>query len=281
MYNKRLRNLLLRPKFIYERHPEAIALRATKKSLCDWIIDHAGSSSRQVDVDAKTIDNIYINKFLQIKDELSEQEISDQITTFFAAAIETLSITTANCLLLLAMHPEVQQKLYDEIIRVLPDADNANITNEKLNELQYLEQVMHEALRLLPVVPFIGREATEDFELAAGNVIPKKTIFVINFSMLFRRKDVWGDDANDFNPDRFSSENMKKKEKLFIPFSMGKRNCAGYRYAYAAFKIIILKVIRNFELSTPHKYKDLKYERKVNLKIIGQHTVSLKQRIEC
>jgi len=275
MYKKRLESFWLRPNFIYQFHPKARILRKNKSSVCNWIIREAKEKTPQQD--DQMAKNIFIHRFLKVEDELSDEAIIDQITVFFGAAIETSAISTSNCLLLLAMHPEFQQKVYDEIIRVLPDADNSAITHEKLNELQYLDQVMNETLRLFPVVPIIAREVAEDFEIETGARLVKRTVLVLNFFMLFRCKDVWGDDAEQFNPDRFAPENLQRNQ-LFIPFSMGKRNCIGYRYAKASFKIAIMKIIRNFELSTVMTFKDIKLERMITLKIAGDQSVTLEKR---
>jgi len=276
MYIKRLETFWLRPNIVYQFYPKARILRKNKKLICNWIIDEAVKNIKQQQ-DDEVNQNIFIRRLLKSKDELSAQAVIDQITVVVGAAIETSATSTSNCLLLLAMHPEIQQKVYDEIIRVLPDADNSAVTHEKLNELTYLEQVMNETLRLFPIVPMIARKVTEDFEIEAGNVLSKETILVLNFFMLFRRKDIWGDDADQFNPDRFAPENIKPSQ-LFIPFSMGKRNCIGYRYAKASFKIAIMKIIRNFEIKTVMKFKDIKLKRTITVQIGGQHYVALKQR---
>jgi len=94
---------------------------------------------------------------------------------------------------------------------------------------------------------------------------------------LFRRKDVWGENAEQFVPERFAPENLKK-DQLFIPFGNGKRNCIGYRFAYSGFKLIIMKAVRNFLITTDLKFNDLKMERKIALKIIGEHSISIKPR---
>ncbi len=64
---------------------------------------------------------------------------------------------------MIALHPEVQQKLHDEIDRVFGDDHERSCTMEDVNELEYLECVIKETLRLFPSVPFIAREVQEDF----------------------------------------------------------------------------------------------------------------------
>ena len=70
---------------------------------------------------------------------------------------------------MIASHPEVQQKLHEEIDRVFSNDQDRPCTMEDLNELNYLECVIKETLRLYPSVPLIGREVQEDFEYS--NVI--------------------------------------------------------------------------------------------------------------
>ncbi len=65
---------------------------------------------------------------------------------------------------MIASHPEVQQKLHEEIDRVFGTDHDRPCTTEDLNELNYLECVIKETLRLFPSVPFIAREVQEDFE---------------------------------------------------------------------------------------------------------------------
>lgn len=77
----------------------------------------------------------------------------------------------AHALLLLAMHPEVQERLFDEIqARIVSEEDLDSA--ETINSLQYLDLVLRETFRLMPTVPMIMREALEDFEMEPGLVIP-------------------------------------------------------------------------------------------------------------
>lgn len=126
------------------------------------------------------------------------------------------------------MYPEIQEKAYREIMSVFP-TDDIEITADSLAKLEFIECVMKESLRLGPTVHAIARENMENFEITPGKVIKKGSLLVINIYGLHHRKDLWGDDAELFNPDRFLAENFNDKEKFFIPFSVGKRNCIGYR----------------------------------------------------
>jgi cytochrome P450 len=74
--------------------------------------------------------------------------------------------------------------------------------------------------------------STDDFEIPAGITL------LINFYTLHRRKDIWGDDAEEFNPDHFLPENVEKRHPYsFLPFSGGQRNCIG-KYPQAIDRVV-------------------------------------------
>jgi cytochrome P450 len=150
--------------------------------------------------------------------------------------------------------------VFAEIVKIFPSNDDG-ITLKSLSKLDYLDRVMKESLRLAPTVHALAREATENLEISPGKQIPKGSIFVINIYGLHRRTELWGDDALVFNPDRFLLENFSGKEQFFIPFSSGKRNCIGYRYALVSFKIMMVKLLRSFEFSTILKAHEIQSNR--------------------
>lgn len=140
---------------------------------------------------------------------------------------ETTAYTIANACLLLALHPDVQNKLHSEITQIFPDA-HPDISPQSLSSLHETESFLKELLRLYPIAPIIARETVESFELD-GVRFPKGTIFLLNFYQLHRRQDLWGADSTRFNPDRFSGERSKEPQHSFayLPFSGGPRNCIG------------------------------------------------------
>lgn len=180
-------------------------------------------------------------------------------------------------MLLLAQHQNVQNALVEEINEVYADDDE--ITFESLGKLQYMERVIKESLRIAPVGPVIFREAMEDFEIQPGVVIPKGTTFILNIFALHRQKPIWGEKADVFDPDNFLPENVAKRHPCsFIPFSTGRRNCIGHRYAMLSMKIILLKLLRNFKFSTDLKYEELRFKAVLTLKLCGDHLVSITNR---
>jgi cytochrome P450 len=127
---------------------------------------------------------------------------------------------------MLAIHPEIQDMVYKEIHEQYP-TDDVPLTLEILNALPYLDRVIKETLRRVPIIPLIAREVIEDFDLGPCKVKPGM-IIAINIYSLHLNKDIWGDDVEEFKPDRFLPENVAKRHPYsFIPFSGGARNCIG------------------------------------------------------
>ena len=142
-----------------------------------------------------------------------------------------MSVTVASTVLLLAIHPEFQQRCYEELTKVIPEK-GTEITREHLDAMHYTEQCINETLRLLPTVALIGRTTDSPIELKSITV-PAGMSIIIAMRQIMRKNEYWGDDAKQFNPDHFSAENVAKRHPYaYIPFSEGLRNCVGMRKKY-------------------------------------------------
>lgn len=227
--------------------------------------------------DAKAEHKNFIDQMILRDGEFSDEEIHDHIYSFVAAGYETTSLQTAFTLLLLAIHEDIQEKAFQEIIEVFPN-DDAKLDRESLGKLKYLDMIIKESCRLLPPVPLIGRQNLEELELNEL-VVPTGVTLLINFFSLHRRKDIWGPDADDFVPDRFSKENENlHNSQCFLPFSSGQRNCIGKYYATLAIKTILVKFLRNYKVSTDLKYEELKFKADITLKICEDLMVKIEDR---
>jgi cytochrome P450 len=221
------------------------------------------------------IKNEFMSRMVMLKDKIKLDHMKHSIFSVVGAGYETTGNATAHCILFLALHPEVQEKAFQEIMTVFP-TDDTLVDNHSLSQLEYVDRVIKESLRLAPPAPNIGREALENFELSPGRISKKGTYFCIDIFGLHRRKDLWGEDANEFNPDRF--EDSSSKQQFYIPFSRGKRNCIGGIYASASFKILIMKLLRSFKFSSELKFDEIKFNRQIALKLVGPHSVNVEKR---
>lgn len=178
---------------------------------------------------------------------------------------------------MLAMHPDVQERVVSEIQAVLPTADSP-ITPETLRELIYLDQTLNEVLRLYPVAPLIARQSTAPLELD-GVLVPAGMVFTVNIACVHRRTDVWGANAVDFDPDNFSPERAAGRHPYaYIPFSGGPRVCIGNRYSMISMKVFLIRFLQQFRLNTRLVRKELKFKFQVTQKLITPYTVQLEKR---
>lgn len=98
----------------------------------------------------------------------SDQDVREEVNTFMFAGHDTVSSALMFLLYNLAMYPEVQEKFLAEIHNVLGHT-REELTYGKLSDLQYLECVIKESLRIFPPVPMFGRESQEDIKLGKLN----------------------------------------------------------------------------------------------------------------
>jgi cytochrome P450 family 4 len=133
-------------------------------------------------------------------------------------------------------------------------------------------------MRLFPSIPFIFRTNVEDIELDGHEICEGSFLFVSIFSIQ-RNKDFWGEDAEKFDPDRFSPERTPKEGyPAFIPFSLGRRNCPGKQYSNLSMKIVLAKLVQNFELSTELKYEDITLINDITLSLNGPCLIKVTKR---
>lgn len=205
----------------------------------------------------------------------SKKQICEHILTFLNAGLDTTAANINYAILFLSMHPECQEELWREVESFSDHATDY----ESISKLEYLDRVIKESFRLAPPIFLIGRETIEDFELSPGCIIPKQTSIAINTFVLHRRKDIFGEESNKFNPDNFLAENISQHHPFsFQPFSTGRRNCIGNRFATIFIKIILLSLVKNFKFTTKSKFEDLRFKYGMTLKLTENHFVSITKR---
>uniref|UniRef100_A0A1S4K3X5 Uncharacterized protein n=1 Tax=Culex quinquefasciatus TaxID=7176 RepID=A0A1S4K3X5_CULQU len=222
----------------------------------------------------------FVERLLTIQHKgrpFTDEEIANHAYTMLVAGYETSALQLSTTCLMLAMHPDVQERVVSEIQAVLPTADSP-ITPETLRELIYLDQTLNEVLRLYPVAPLIARQSTAPLELD-GVLVPAGMVFTVNIACVHRRTDVWGANAVDFDPDNFSPERAAGRHPYaYIPFSGGPRVCIGNRYSMISMKVFLIRFLQQFRLNTRLVRKELKFKFQVTQKLITPYTVQLEKR---
>lgn len=175
------------------------------------------------------------------------------------------------------MYPEIQNKVVNEMNQVFYSPE-VEVNLETLKQLEYTEMVIKEILRLFPAVPLGARQTANEIVLD-GIRIPKDQIIVYSLYTLHRRKDIWGPDPDQFDPERFLSEAIQARHPFaYLPFSGGLRNCIGHRYAMNSMRIMLLRILQKFEIRTNMKPTELKLKFEITLKLDGPHRVWLVKR---
>lgn len=173
----------------------------------------------------------YVFKGVQ-QNLMEEHEIASEMLHLLLAGFETSSATLYYSLMLLAMHPEYQQQAYNEIENILPaDRDN-DLTLKHIDQLTYLEMIINETMRVIPIVPLVAREVSnENVTLRSGLTLEVGQRIAIDIFSLHRSKNLWGPKAESFNPDNFLPSNIVNHHPFqFIPFTKGQRFCIGTSY---------------------------------------------------
>ncbi|KAG4079164.1 hypothetical protein HA402_001135 [Bradysia odoriphaga] len=218
---------------------------------------------------------IFVDEAIQLTTEqkcFTEDELITESLTILMTGFETSAVSITNTVLMLAMHPQYQEMVYQEIEKICPNIDE-DVTSEQLKELVFTEQCIKESMRLIPTVPLTSRLATEDFYIGE-TYVPAGCEIVLSAYELHRNKNVWGNDANTYNPDRFLPERFEKQHPYsYLPYSAGKK------YAQIVIRMFIVWLVRNFKFTTDLKLEELSLKWMVVLKTNQGYPVRIEKRL--
>ncbi|XP_013141073.1 PREDICTED: uncharacterized protein LOC106105328 [Papilio polytes] len=295
---ERIFHLWLQPEWLYKFFPQYTTHQKHLKEMQDFVDEVIRKKREEIknekylksEVDRNFgLINYKTQSLLDLLIEFSggengytDLELREEIMTLTVAGTDTSAVSIGYTLKLLALYPNVQEKLYQELLDVLGSSDRP-IVKEDLLKLKYLDRVMKESLRLFPPVPFIIRKVLEDISLPSGRVLPAGSGAAVSIWGLHRDPKYWGPDAEVFDPDRFLPERFDLKHPCsFMPFSSGPRNCVGYQYALMSMKITLSAIVRRYKIvgeeeagPVPH----IKSKIDIMMKAVDDCKISLEKRI--
>ena len=213
-----------------------------------------------------------LNKMLTGKDPvtgegLSVENIRYQMLTFLIAGHETTSGLLSFAFYFLCKNPKALEKAKEEVKRVL---GNKQPQVDQINQLEYLNHVLKETLRLEPTAPAVAMEPIEDTVLGGQYKVKKGEHILSLIPELHRDKSVWGEGATDFEPDRFTTENFSKlPPNAWKPFGNGARACIGQPFAMQEAVLVLALVLQRFDISLVDKNYNLKIKETLTLKPEG------------
>lgn len=184
---------------------------------------------------------------------LSTQDIVDHMSFLMMAAHDTLTSSFTSLVSMLALNPQWQEALREEIAAVhTPSA--AVPTMDSINGMHLAEMAFKESMRMRPPVPSIPRRATRDFTFR-GYTIPAGTLVGINPLYTHHMPDIWPD-PEKFDPMRFTDEAQRTRHRFaYVPFSGGAHMCLGLHFAYMQAKCFTFHFLKNLKVSVEPGYK--------------------------
>jgi cytochrome P450 len=191
-----------------------------------------------------------LDTLLQTRDAdgnpMSDVQLRDEMMTLFLAGHETTAIALSWTCYLLALHPQIEAQLMEELQTVLNDREP---THEDLPRLRYTDMVLKESMRLYPAVWGIGRRAIADCEIGGYRVTAGTNIFI--FQSLTQRDPRFFPHPDEFNPERWREDPVRSGKIprfAYFPFGGGPRVCVGASFAMLEAALLLAMIQQKFHL---------------------------------
>ncbi|XP_018336208.1 cytochrome P450 9e2 [Agrilus planipennis] len=210
------------------------------------------SNDLEVDSFAAVNESEIVQKEVGGSTQITDEEMTAQALIFFFGGFDTSSSLMSFTFAELAVNPDIQKKLYDEINEV-SERTGGKITYDDIHRMKYLDMVTSESLRKWTQGVFLDREAVKPYTIPRDNGQPplkiEKGDLVWIPAYSIHRDPKYFPEPEKFDPERFSYERKNEiKPFTYLPFGAGPRNCIGSRFALLESKIAIFNIILNFEV---------------------------------
>ncbi|KAF6748591.1 cytochrome P450 monooxygenase pc-3 [Ephemerocybe angulata] len=205
-----------------------------------------GEKDREVDDNESLLDHL-----IHYTDD--PKVLRDETLNILLAGRDTTANSITYAIYMLAQNPDVLQRLRQEVLEKV--GESRRPTFEDMKDMKYLRAVINETLRLYPAVPFNIRTSNRPVVFPGKNgsppyYIPAGTKTGYSVFLMHRRKDLWGPDADKFDPDRFLDDRVKTyltpNPFIFLPFNAGPRICLGQQFAYHETSFFLIRLLQRF-----------------------------------
>ncbi|KAF6206209.1 hypothetical protein GE061_017438 [Apolygus lucorum] len=205
----------------------------------------------------------------------SKEKMMSTIYDVLVAGYDTTGVAIASAILFLAMHPEYQEKAYQEQLILMGGSLEAP-TRTELSKMEYLDMAFNETLRKV-MVPGTMRILSSELEID-GYVLPEGSTMFLSLNLIANDPQYW-ENPDGFYPDHFLPENVAKRpECSFTPFAFGTRGCPGRRFSLISSKLIISMLLRRFKFTSPLKYNEITHQYGTMVQIVEGYPIEVTPR---
>lgn len=191
------------------------------------------------------LDMLLASRYEDTNEGMTDQQLLDESLILFVAGHETSANALAWTFYLLCKYPDAAKKIREEYQTVVGDR---KIEFADFPKLTFTTQVIQESMRLFPPAWITDRLANEMDEIK-DFTFPKDIMVAPYIYGLHRSKKIW-DAPNDFKPERFTKENLKKKPAFsYMPFGGGPRLCIGNNFAMMEMQLVVLELLKRYDFS--------------------------------
>ena len=213
--------------------------------------------------DAQRNDVMYTVSHARYEDGelLPEERVISEAMAMLIGGHETSAATSAWYMLWLLKRPHVYKKMHDTVLQSL--AEEGRFDPMKITEIPYLNACLSESQRLTPSAVGTMRCLIKEAKIGPLTIPPNTNVLAAAY-LTHRRKDVWGDDALEFRPERWLQGKLPSPFEYY-PFGGGRRACVGSNQAKQQLRIIFAEFARRVEFDSPYAHTE---------QWPGQHQVS-------
>ncbi|MEE2637793.1 MAG: cytochrome P450 [Acidobacteriota bacterium] len=244
--NQALGRILPRPR--WWPSPNTRRVRAAIRTLDEVILEIIATRRTQHDREDDLLSMLVAARDAETGERMSDAQLRDEVMTIFLAGHETTALALGWTWYLLAHHPTVRNRLYNEVDTVLAGHEPGMAD---LARLVYVEQVVKESMRLYPPAWAISRCAISD-DVVGGVRVPAGSIVLLSPYVTHRHPAFW-ERPEVFDPDRFASDHSARPPFAYFPFGGGPRQCIGNTFAMIELVLVVTTIAQRcrIDLATP------------------------------
>ncbi|TDZ21387.1 Cytochrome P450 52A13 [Colletotrichum orbiculare MAFF 240422] len=221
---------------------------------------------QRVKHEEKDPERAYVFLYEMMGQGTSPEYVRAQLLSMILAGRDTTASTLSSLFWILARRPEVVARLRGEI----EELGGRQPTWEEMKDMKYLNMVLKEVMRLYPTVASMSRGAARDTTLPVGGgpdgkspvFVPKGSLVRWSVYCTQRRKDIYGEDADEFRPERWED---RRPGWEYLPFSGGPRICIGQQFALTQMSYLVVRIFQVFKSISPKDDRPL-------LQVLGSTT---------